>query len=76
MNVLGINTIKALFYAGIFNGVVAVPLIFIIIKLARDKRIVGEYISPKLNNIVAWITFGFMALAVLLMIASFLGFKF
>jgi len=76
MNLLGINTMQALYYAAIVNGVVAVPLIFIIIKLAGDKRIVGEFRSHKLNRIVAWITFVFMALAVILMIGSLLGFKF
>ena len=76
MNLLGINTMTALYYTAIINGVIAVPLIFIIIKLASDKRIVGEYKSPRLNSIVAWVTFGFMALAVILMIGSFLGLKF
>jgi len=76
MNLLGINTMQALYYAAIVNGVVAVPLIFIIIKLAGDKRIVGEHRSKKLNRVVAWITFLFMALAVALMIASFFGFSF
>lgn len=76
INLLGINTMQALYYAAIINGVVAVPLIFIIIKLSGDKRIVGEYRSKKLNRVVAWITFLFMALAVALMIASFFGFTF
>ena len=76
MNLLGINTMQALYYAAIVNGVVAVPLIFIIIKLAGDRKIVGEYRSRHLNRVIAWITFVFMALAVVLMIASLLGFKF
>jgi NRAMP (natural resistance-associated macrophage protein)-like metal ion transporter len=76
MNLLKVNTMQALYYAAIVNGVIAVPLILIIIRLAADKRIVGEYKSPKLNRVVAWVTFVFMALAVLLMIACLLGFKF
>lgn len=71
INLFKINTIQALFYAAIVNGVLAVPLIFIIIKLAKDERIVGEYKTSKLNTVVAWITFGFMALAVVLMLAEF-----
>ena len=62
MNLLGINTMQALYYAAIVNGVVAVPLIFIIIKLAGDRKIVGEYRSRHLNRVIAWITFVFMAL--------------
>lgn len=76
INLFGINTMQALYYAAIVNGVVAVPLIFIIIKLAGDERIVGKFKSRKLNQIVAWITFMFMALAVILMIASLFGLNF
>ena len=46
----------------------AVPLIALIIKLSDDKRIVGRYKTGKTNRVIAWITFGFMLLAVLLMV--------
>ncbi len=72
MNLLGINTMQALFYAAIVNGVVAVPLIFIIIKLADDERIVDGYKTEKKYKVVAWLTFIFMALAVVLMVGSIL----
>lgn len=70
MNLVGINTIKALYYTAIINGVVAVPLIFIIIKLADDEKIVGQYKSTPLSKTIAWITFTFMGLASFLMIAN------
>lgn len=67
MNVWGINTMQALYYAAIVNGVVSVPLIFIIIKLADDGRVVGEFKTEKKYRVIAWLTFGFMAISVLLM---------
>ena len=70
MNLLGINTMQALFYAAIVNGIVAVPLIFIIIKLADDERIVDGYKTEKKYKMIAWITFLFMFLAVVLMLGS------
>ena len=76
INLLNINTMQALLYAAVVNGVMSVPLIFIIIKLANDKRIVGEYRSSRSSNIVAWITFGFMAFSVSLMIAGLFGLSF
>ncbi|HSV94546.1 MAG TPA: divalent metal cation transporter [Spirochaetia bacterium] len=76
INLLGINTMQALYYAAIINGTAAVPLIFIIIKLSGDKKIVGEHRSKSLNRVIAWITFVFMAIAVALMVASFFGFTF
>jgi len=76
LNLLGINTIKALYFAAIVNGVAAVPLIFIIIRMAGDRRIVKGYRTSVTQTIVGWLTFAFMATAVVLMIASLMKFKF
>jgi Mn2+/Fe2+ NRAMP family transporter len=70
MNLVGINAIKALYYTAIINGVLAVPLIAIIIKLADDERIVGKFRTGKLSRVIGWITFFFMGIASLLMIIS------
>jgi len=76
MDLLGINTIQALYFAAIVNGVAAVPLIFIIIRLARDSRVVRGYQTSKINTIIGWLTFAFMGTAVVLMVAGLLKFKF
>ena len=68
MNILGINSIKALFYTAIINGIIAVPLIAIIIKLANDERIVGKFKSGRRSNILTWTTFALMGISSLLMI--------
>jgi Mn2+/Fe2+ NRAMP family transporter len=73
MNLIGINTIKALYYTAIINGVVAVPLIFIIIKLADDEKVVGQFKSSRISKTTAWITFAFMGFASFLMIANLIG---
>ena len=68
MNFLHISIMKALYYAAVINGIAAVPLIAIIIKLGDDERIVGRFKNKKKNRIIAWITFGFMLISVLLML--------
>ena len=70
MNLLGINTMAALYYTAVINGVIAVPLIYIIIKVASDKKIVGEYVTGRGNNAIAWFTFLVMAVSVVLMLGS------
>jgi len=45
LNFIGIDPIKALVYGAVINGVVAVPLIFIITLIARNKHILGQYTS-------------------------------
>ncbi|HMD03032.1 MAG TPA: Nramp family divalent metal transporter, partial [Candidatus Baltobacteraceae bacterium] len=39
MNVIGVDPIKALFWSAVFNGVAAVPLVYAIVHIARDKKI-------------------------------------
>jgi Mn2+/Fe2+ NRAMP family transporter len=57
INFIGINPIKALVFTAVFNGVAAVPLIFLIARIARNKKIMGEYRSGWLSNTALWITF-------------------
>jgi NRAMP (natural resistance-associated macrophage protein)-like metal ion transporter len=74
MNLLQINIMSALYYAAVINGIAAVPLIAIIIKLSDDEKIVGKYKTSKKNRVVAWITFGFMLVSVLIMLGQiFIG---
>lgn len=74
LNFFGISPIKALYYTAIINGVISVPLIAIIIKIARDKRVVGNYTTGKFNQGIAWLTFIFVGIASLLMIFNFFFF--
>jgi NRAMP (natural resistance-associated macrophage protein)-like metal ion transporter len=57
INFVGIDPIKALVFTAVFNGVAAVPLIFLIARIARNKKIMGEYRSGWLSNTTVWITF-------------------
>jgi Mn2+/Fe2+ NRAMP family transporter len=57
INFIGIDPIKALVFTAVFNGVAAVPLIFLIARIARNKEIMGEYRSGWLSNTTVWITF-------------------
>jgi NRAMP (natural resistance-associated macrophage protein)-like metal ion transporter len=67
INFVGINPIKALVYTAVFNGVAAVPLIFIIARIARNEKIMGEYKSGALSNLFVWGSFFIMASAAVAM---------
>lgn len=74
INFVGIDPVKALVVTAVINGVVAVPLIFLIAKIARNEQIMGEYKSKKLSNILVWITFiGMGAAAVAMFYTLFLN---
>ncbi len=57
INFIGIDPVKALVFAAVLNGVAAVPLIFLIIKISSSKQIMREYSSGLLSKIILWITF-------------------
>lgn len=67
MNLIGVNPIKALVYAAVFNGVAAVPLIFVIAKVARDAKIMGQWRSGWFSSALVWLTFLIMGLAAVAM---------
>ena len=63
INFLHIDPMRALVFAAVFNGVAAVPLLFLVAKIARSKKIMGEYRSGMISNILVWLTFGVMFLS-------------
>lgn len=70
INFIGIDPMKALVYTAVFNGIAAVPLIFIIALVARNEKIMGEHKSGMLSNVFVWGTFVLMGLsAVFLFVA-------
>jgi len=57
INFVGIDPVKALVYAAVLNGVAAVPLLFLIIKISRNEKIMGKYKSGLLSSFLLWFTF-------------------
>jgi len=71
INFVGIDPVKALVYAAVLNGVVAVPLIFLIAKIAANEKIMGEHKSGNLSKILVWLTFIGMGAAAIAMFYTF-----
>jgi NRAMP (natural resistance-associated macrophage protein)-like metal ion transporter len=65
LNFIGVNPVKALVYAAVLNGVAAVPLLFLILKIASNEKIMGEFKSGWLSTTILWITFIAMGAAAL-----------
>jgi Mn2+/Fe2+ NRAMP family transporter len=56
MNFLGINPMKALVFASVVNGVVAVPLLILVALIAQSNSIMGSFKSGALSRILLWTT--------------------
>ena len=72
MNFLGIDPIKALVFTAVFNGIAAVPLLYMIAKVGNNKSIMGPYKNGVLSNAFVRLAFGIMAAAVLVLFYSFI----
>jgi Mn2+/Fe2+ NRAMP family transporter len=73
INFIGIDPVKALVYTAVLNGVAAVPLLFLIIKIAASEEIMGEFKSGWLSKTLLWFTFIAMAAASLAMFYTVLS---
>lgn len=75
LNFTKIDPFKALVYAAVINGVVAVPLIFVIGLIARNRDVMGNYKSSLLSEIFVWLTFISIAVAVIFMFVNLVSIK-
>jgi NRAMP (natural resistance-associated macrophage protein)-like metal ion transporter len=67
INFTNIDPIKALIYTAVINGIVAVPMLFVIMRIANDKKILGDMKNKRLSNVLGWIAFVIMSISVLIL---------
>jgi NRAMP (natural resistance-associated macrophage protein)-like metal ion transporter len=65
-----INPIKALFWSAVINGVVAVPIMVVMMLLADDRKVMGEFTVTRRLKALGWLATGTMAAAVVAMFAT------
>jgi NRAMP (natural resistance-associated macrophage protein)-like metal ion transporter len=54
MNFFGINAIQALFWSAVINGLVAPPLLILIMLVVNNKKIMGDKVNSLMTNIAGW----------------------
>jgi Mn2+/Fe2+ NRAMP family transporter len=59
----GFNSVKMLFASAVLNGVLAPPLIVIVVLLTSDRTIMGEWVNPLLLKALGWACATFMGVA-------------
>lgn len=63
LNYIGISPIKALIYTAILYGLTAPVMIAIILHIANNKNVMGEFVNGRLSNILGFIALIIMTLA-------------
>ncbi|MBV8776947.1 MAG: divalent metal cation transporter [Alphaproteobacteria bacterium] len=72
-NFFSIDPVKALFYTAVINGVVAVPLMIVMMVMTVQPRVMGEFTLPRPLWLLGWVSTGAMALCVVAMFATWGG---
>jgi len=70
INFVGLDPIKALFWSAVINGVVAVPLMVIIMLMAMRPDVMGRFVLPRVLWAIGWLCTGTMAVAVVIMFVT------
>jgi Mn2+/Fe2+ NRAMP family transporter len=69
-NFVGLDPIKALFWCAVINGVVAVPLMVVMMIMAMQPKVMGRFVLPWPLQAMGWLCTGAMAVAVAIMFAT------
>jgi NRAMP (natural resistance-associated macrophage protein)-like metal ion transporter len=71
LNFTPIDPIKALFWSAVINGVVAVPVMVVLMSMARRKAVMGGFIISRRTAALGWAATAVMAVMVIAMFATF-----
>jgi Mn2+/Fe2+ NRAMP family transporter len=55
LNFMHFDPIKALFWAAVVNGVVAVPLMVVIMLMGSNSQVMGRFVLPRILKIFGWL---------------------
>jgi NRAMP (natural resistance-associated macrophage protein)-like metal ion transporter len=70
LNLVKIDPIRALFWSAIINGVVAVPVMIVVMLLSANRKVMGEFGIPILLKTIGWIATAAMFLATVAMFVT------
>jgi NRAMP (natural resistance-associated macrophage protein)-like metal ion transporter len=63
LNFLGLDPIRALYWSAVLNGIVAVPLMFVLMIMSTNEKIVGQFRLPPGLRIFGWLATAVMLVA-------------
>lgn len=64
------NAVSMLFLSAVVNGVLAPPLIVLVVLLASRRKVMGDRVSPRWLRVLGWLAAAVMALAAVGMFAT------
>ena len=71
LNFVGLDPIKALIYSAVGNGLVAPIILFLIVRISSNKKVMGDWTNKPLTTALGWVITLIMAAAGTAAIVSF-----
>lgn len=71
LNFVGIDPIDALIYAAVANGLVAPIILFFIVRMSSDRKIMGRWVNKRYVTLIGWLVTILMVLSGIAAIYSF-----
>jgi len=69
-NWLEINPIMALYYTAALNGLVAPPLMALVVMIGNKKDVMGQFVNSRASNFLGWVIVLIMALVGVALLVS------
>ena len=66
----GFNAVKMLFWSAVLNGVLAPPLIVLVVLLTSSRKVMGDRVNPPLLKWLGWASAAVMAIAAVAMFVT------
>ena len=54
INLIGVDPIKALIYSAVGNGLIAPVILFLIVKMSGNRKIMGEHANNPAISVIGW----------------------
>ena len=70
INLIGINPIRALFVTAVINGIVAPPLLVLIVLLGSSASVMGERTSGTVSKALTWVAAAAMGIAAIALLVT------
>jgi len=70
INFVGINPISALFWSAVINGVIAPPILVVVMLVGNNPRVMGKRVNGRWSNVAGWATAILMAMAAVALLAA------
>jgi Mn2+/Fe2+ NRAMP family transporter len=67
LNFAGLNAVKMLFWSAVVNGVLAPPLVVLVVMLSSDPKVMGTRVNTRTANVLGWVCAAVMTLAAVAM---------